>query len=234
MMMNTNPYIGKTLADYSVDEILVAPSLLAADFGHLADELSAIETNGAEVLHYDVMDAHFVPNISMGPPVLSAIRKCTSLLFDVHLMLTNPRMFIAPFAKSGAQHITIHVECQDDIAGTLHDIHAAGCTAGISLKPGTPPEAVLPYLDQVEMLLVMTVEPGFGGQAFMADQLPKIAILHDAIGKSGCRVHLEVDGGIDGVTAQRVKQAGANVLVAGSSVFRNPAGVAEAIRALRA
>lgn len=223
----------QTLNKFSTDSLLIAPSLLAADFGHLADELSAIEVGGAEIMHYDVMDGHFVPNISMGVPVCAGIRKYSSLPFDVHLMLTNPRQYVGPFVKAGADHITIHVECDDNIEATLKEIREAGCSCGLSLRPRTPASAIAPYLDMVDLILVMTVEPGFGGQSFMADQVPKIAEIKKMIADSGHPVHLQVDGGIDAKTAPLVTAAGANVLVAGSSVFRNPAGIGEAIKGLK-
>ncbi|MFT5129118.1 MAG: ribulose-phosphate 3-epimerase [Rhodothermales bacterium] len=221
------------LTRHSPHDLAIAPSLLAADFAKLGAEIRDAAAAGADLFHVDIMDGHFAPNLSMGPPVVSAIRPHTDLLFDVHLMLTNPRAYIEPFVKAGADHITIHIEADDDIAGTLADIHAAGISAGLSLRPGTDPETLRPYLDQVEMLLVMTVEPGFGGQSFRADQLPKIATLREWIDASGRDIHLEVDGGIAAESAKQVREAGANMLVAGSSVFRHPQGIAAGIAALR-
>lgn len=212
---------------------LIAPSLLAADFTRLGEEVRLIEAGGADILHVDVMDGHFVPNLTLGPPLVESLRRVSSLPFDVHLMLTNPERFVEPFVKAGADHITVHVESAAPLPGVLDAIHAAGCTAGVSVKPKTPASAVLPYLDKVELVLVMTVEPGFGGQSFMADMLPKIRELRAAINASGRPVHLEVDGGIGPANAAAVVAAGANMLVAGTSVFRSPSGAAEAMRRLR-
>lgn len=211
--------------------ILVAPSLLASDFGRLADEVRRVETAGADVLHLDVMDGHFVPNLTIGPALVEAVRKNSAMPFDVHLMLEHPEQFVDAFVKAGADHITVHVESRADLPAVLRAIRAAGCTTGLSLRPRTPAAAILPYLPLLDLVLVMTVEPGFGGQSFMEDQIPKIKELHEAIASRGTPVHLEVDGGVGSATAPRVVAAGANLLVAGTSVFRAP-DAAAAIAAL--
>lgn len=202
------------------DRILVAPSLLAARYDHLADEVAAVEKASAEVLHLDIMDGHFVPNLSFGADLVKALRPASEMLFDVHLMITDPIKYAPRFRAAGADHITFHVEVWEDPVKVIDVIHGLGCTAGISLRPATPVEAVLPYLDKVEMVLVMTVEPGFGGQSFHGEQLPKIQKLRAAIDAIGKPIRLEVDGGIAKESAALVRQSGADVLVAGSSVFR--------------
>ncbi|MCK5804758.1 MAG: ribulose-phosphate 3-epimerase [Lentisphaeria bacterium] len=223
----------RPLTALPADKVLVAPSILAADFGRLAEEISGVEAAGAELLHIDVMDGHFVPNLSIGPPVVQSIRTVSALPFDVHLMLADPGRYAEAFIAAGADHITIHVESEGDLAAILEQIRSSGCSSGITLRPGTPASALDPYLNLVDMVLVMTVEPGFGGQSFMADQIPKIRHIARALEELDHPVHLEVDGGLDAQTAPLVVEAGANVLVAGSSVFRNPAGISEAVRRLR-
>lgn len=213
--------------------VLVAPSILAADFAALGRDIGEIESAGADIVHVDVMDGHFVPNLTLGPPVVKCIRKCTALPFDVHLMLDNPENFIAPFADAGADNLTIHTEIDADIAPLLDDIHHRGCSAGLCLRPNTPADNLTPFLDRVDLILVMTVEPGFGGQSFQADMLPKIRELRSLIRRSNRPIHLEVDGGIDNETTPQVTRAGANLLVAGTSVFRSPKGVKSAIQTLR-
>lgn len=213
--------------------VRVAPSVLAADFTCLGAEALRVENAGADVLHVDIMDGHFVPNLSMGPAIVAALRRASSLPLDVHLMLSEPERYIEPFAKAGADHITVHVEIAADIHDVLRRIHALGCSAGVSVKPKTPASAIIPLLREVELVLVMTVEPGFGGQSFMADMLPKIRELRSAIDRDAPQVHLEVDGGLDPQTGPRVTAVGANLIVAGTSVFRAPLGVASAICALR-
>lgn len=214
------------------DCVRVAPSILAADFTCLGEEIRVVEAAGAEVIHVDIMDGHFVPNISMGPPVLRSIRGVSDLPYDVHLMLTFPGDYVDAFLEAGADHVTIHVESEGDLFSILDRIHDAGCSAGITLRPGTCASELSPYLDRVDMVLVMTVEPGFGGQAFRADMLPKIRTIRDMIEASGRAIHLEVDGGINSETVGSVIDAGGRMLVAGSSVFRAEEGPRAAIDTL--
>ena len=200
----------------------VSPSILTCDFAHGADELRFVEQSGADMVHLDVMDGVFVPNLSFGPPVIAALRPCTDLFFDVHLMMQHPRRLIPAFVKAGADLINIHLECADDIAGTLADIRAAGKQAAITLKPATPAEEAFPYLEMVDMVLVMTVEPGFGGQSFMADMMPKVTALRQEIHRRGLAVSIQVDGGINAATAVTAATAGADIAVIGSALFNSP------------
>jgi len=204
--------------------VLVSPSILAADFANLERDIHDIERNGADWVHVDVMDGVFVPNISIGIPVVKSLRKVTQMPLDVHLMITQPIRYIEEFAKAGADWITFHIEAdtQENNLACLEKIHALGCRAGISVKPGTPAEAVRPYLGKCEMILVMTVEPGFGGQKFMADMMPKLSAIRDMLKEAGLDCRLQVDGGVDSVTAPIVKGNGADVLVAGSAYFKAP------------
>lgn len=193
----------------------ISPSLLAADFARLDRELDKIEKGGADWLHLDVMDGVFVPNISFGLPVIQSLRPVTGLTFDVHLMIKDPIRYVADFQKAGADYLTFHLESEGDPQKTIEAIHRAGMKAGMSIKPGTPAEALLPYLPELELVLVMSVEPGFGGQKFMPECLDKIA----AVRAAAPDIHISVDGGINGETGARCRKAGADVLVAGSYVF---------------
>ena len=212
----------------------IAPSILAADFDRLGEEVEDIRRSGADLVHFDVMDGLFVPNISIGIPVLESLRRETTLPIDVHLMVDRPIRFARTFCASGADHVTVHVEADtvDANLEAIEQIHAMGKTAGISLKPGTPVSAAEPFLKVSDMILVMTVEPGFGGQSFMTDMLPKITALRQRLDEVNPACDIEVDGGINAQTAALVRRAGANVLVTGSFVFSS-ADRAAAIAALR-
>lgn len=200
----------------------VSPSILTCDFAHAADEVRFVADSGADMVHLDVMDGVFVPNLSFGPPVIAALRPHTDLFFDVHLMMQHPRRLVPAFAKAGADLINIHLECADPIRETLEDIRALGKQAAVTLKPATPAEEAFPYLDMVDMVLVMTVEPGFGGQSFMEDMMPKVTALRQEITRRGLSVSVQVDGGIAAATAPIAAAAGADVAVMGSAVFNSP------------
>jgi len=212
----------------------IAPSILSADFARLGEEVTRITEAGADYIHIDVMDGHFVPNITIGPDVVKAVRPYSSLPFDVHLMIAPVDPYIAAFAAAGADIITVHAEAGVHLDRTIQLIKAAGKKAGVSLVPSTPP-AVLDYiLPELDLVLVMTVNPGFGGQSFIASQLEKIAIIRDKIDRLGKEIHLQVDGGINPVTAKQVVSSGADMLVAGSAVFKDGyAHYARNIAALR-
>lgn len=200
--------------------IKVSPSVLACDLSKLCDEVKSIELAGADMVHIDVMDGMFVTNISFGLPVIASLRKNSDMFFDVHLMIEKPERYIARFIEAGADLVTFHYEATEVSKDNLDLIHSYGKMAGISVKPGTPVEAVYPLLDKCDLVLVMTVEPGYGGQAFMPETLEKIEKLRAEIDRRGLKVDIQVDGGINEQTGILVKKAGANNLVAGSYVFK--------------
>lgn len=199
---------------------ILSPSILSADFTKVGEQLQILDKAGAQYVHVDVMDGLFVPSISFGMPVIKSIRKATKRIFDVHLMIEKPERYIAEFADCGADIITFHVEATDKTAAIIDDIHARGLKAGIAIKPGTPVEAVKPYLQSVDMILVMTVEPGFGGQAYIDYCTDKVIAVRKMAEESGRAIDIQVDGGINKDNADMVLKAGANVIVAGSAVFK--------------
>lgn len=203
---------------------IIAPSLLAADFGHLADEVAKVSAAGADWLHLDIMDGQFVDNISFGPAVVKMIRGLTSLPLDVHLMIERPDHYAPRFVEAGANSITVHVEpeAKHDVATTLGAIRAAGCRCGLTLNPTTPFEAIEPHLPNVDLVLVMTVHPGFGGQSFRAEMMEKVRRARDLRDSLGADYDIEVDGGINAETARLSLENGANVLVAGTTIFKTP------------
>jgi ribulose-phosphate 3-epimerase len=215
-------------------KVIVAPSILAADFSHLAAEVRKVEEGGADWIHCDIMDGHFVDNISFGPAMVGCVRQNTKLPLDVHLMIEHADHYVPRFIEAGANSLTVHVEAEarHDVAKTLQQIREAGCGVGLTLNPATPFEAVEPYLDRIDLLLVMTVHPGFGGQPFRADMMEKVKRAAQWNKSREKKIHIEVDGGINPETARVSIQNGANALVAGTSIFHTK-DYGAAIRALR-
>lgn len=200
----------------------ISPSILSCDYGKIAEELKNMEACGVDYMHIDVMDGHFVPNITLGAPVVKCIKKATSVPFDVHLMISEPLKYIDDFASAGADVITFHTECDSPIDETIDRILSHGIRASLTVKPNTPVEEILPYLDKLSMVLVMTVEPGFGGQSFMEDMMPKVSLLRKEINRRGLDCEIEVDGGINEKTIAIAAKAGADVFVSGNAIFSSP------------
>ena len=214
--------------------IKIAPSILSADFGRLGEQVAEAERGGADAIHIDVMDGNFVPNITMGPMIVDAIRGWTTLPFDLHLMIEAPERYVADFAKAGADIITVHAEATMHLHRTVHLIRELGKKPSVAINPATPVSAIEEVIDDLDQALVMTVNPGFGGQAFIPSMLPKISRVRAMIDERNLSTDLQVDGGVSASTAASVVQAGANVLVAGSAVYNDSMSVAEGIAAIRA
>jgi len=214
--------------------IVIAPSILSADFARLGEEIRAVEKAGADWIHVDVMDGRFVPNLTIGPPIVKAIRKTTKLPFDVHLMIVEPDKYLDAFAEAGADGITVHVEACPHLYRTLQHIRSLDKRAGVVVNPATSEETLKYVMHLVDLILVMSVNPGFGGQSFLPEVLPKVSAIKKMIATEGRPIDLEIDGGIGEKNAREVARAGAHVLVAGNAIFTHPQGYAEAIRRIRA
>ncbi len=216
-----------------MNKFLIAPSIIASDFTHLADEISLIESAGADWLHMDIMDGHFVPTITVGPLFVQACKRATKLPIDAHLMISDPDQYLEVFAKAGANNITVHVEACPNLPQTIQKIKSLGCTAGVTLNPATPASALDSVLPLVDLVLVMSVKPGYSGQSFMPEMISKVEEIRNKLNALRSKAYLEVDGGISAETLPLMYKAGANVFVAGSAVFGHPQGAGEGIKALR-
>jgi len=216
-----------------MNKYILAPSILASDMTQLGNEIRAAESAGADWIHVDVMDGHFVPNITMGPFIVEACRRATKLPLDVHLMIEKPEQILEAFAKAGASRLTVHVETCPHLHRTLQYIKSLGCSAGVVLNPGTPVGAIEPVLGIADLVLVMSVNPGFGGQEFIPESIGRIADIRKKLDALGSSAWLEVDGGVSVETISQLKEAGATAFVAGTSVFKHPQGVEAGVKALR-
>jgi ribulose-phosphate 3-epimerase len=212
---------------------VISTSILSADFTRLGEEIAACESAGADWIHVDVMDGHFAPNITMGPVIVEACRRATQLPLDVHLMIEKPERYIEAFAQAGASGLTVHVETRPDLSATLKQIKSLGCTAGVALNPATPVEEIEPFLAEADLVLVMSVNPGYSGQSFMPETLAKVADIRRQLDALGSSSWLEVDGGIDVETLPLMKEAGATAFVAATAVFKHPQGAQAGVRSLR-
>ena len=212
--------------------MILAPSMLSADFKVLGEELKTTEENGAKYIHYDVMDGMFVPNLSFGPGILKSIRPASTMVHDVHLMIEEPIRYIETFAKSSADIITVHIEACEDLDATIAKIREYGCKVGVSIKPATPVSALEPYVDKIDMILIMSVEPGFGGQAYIEGSTEKIRAAREMVKAHGLTTDIQVDGGINRETGKLVREAGADVLVSGSYIF-GAEDMVEAVSSIR-
>ena len=216
-----------------MNKYVISSSILSADFTRLGEQIAEAETAGVDWLHVDVMDGHFVPNITMGPFVVEWCRKATKLPLDVHLMIENPERYIEAFAKAGASGLTVHVETCPDVHSTLKLIKSMGCWAGVVLNPGTPIEEIEPFLAEADLVLVMSVNPGYSGQSFMPESIARVAHVRKKLDALGSSAWLEVDGGINTETLPKMKEAGATAFVAATAIFKNPQGIEAGIRSLR-
>jgi ribulose-phosphate 3-epimerase len=212
---------------------IIAPSILSADFTRLGEQIAECQAAGADWIHVDVMDGHFVPNLTMGPFIVEACRRATALPLDVHLMVARPGNLLDAFAKAGASHLTVHVETCQDAASTLKTIRSLGCKAGVTLNPETPASALEPALPFADLVLVMTVEPGYSGQVFQPEVLPKVAAVRRQLDEIGSSAWLEVDGGISTANISRIREAGADCFVAAQAIFGNADGISAGIQTLR-
>ena len=214
-------------------DFILAPSIIASDFAHIAEEVAAIESAGADWIHVDVMDGHFVPTITVGPLFVEALKRVTKLPLDVHLMISEPEKHVDAFANAGASNITVHVETCQDLPEMIKRIHALGCTAGVTLNPATPASALDSVLPMVELVLVMSVNPGYSGQKFMPETAAKVEEIRSKLNALRSTAHLEVDGGMNADTIPLTKKAGANAFVTGNAAFKHPQGSAAGVRALK-
>lgn len=216
-----------------MNNYLLAPSIIASDFAHIADEVAAIESAGADWIHIDVMDGHFVPDITIGPLFVRSLKRVTNLPLDVHLMISEPEKYISAFAQAGANNITVHVETCPNLQSMIQKIKSFGCIAGVTLNPATPVSAIDSALPLTDLVLVMSVVPGFSGQAFMPETIAKVQEIRAKLNALHSSAHLEVDGGINAETLLLMKKAGANVFVTGNAAFKHPQGSAAGVRALK-